>query len=252
MPSPAAARSRRYRQRKRFGRAVIGVDVNEFALIDALIESGLLDEAEAESRPAVAAALADVIRRWQKTVARDAVATADRGMPDGTETRETHMSSVSKAQPPVSELVAAIKKPRALVEAEERLAQARKQHAALLEDIRRLSRENSAKPGQPILERDLRQLHDQREQVEEVIRLARRARAEAAKPYQRAVAAALTPISAATGQQLHNSVIGLKQSLERAAELAATGVINGLEVPIGVRLDELESFACRLQQCPTA
>ena len=57
-------RTRSCRQRQKRGRAVLSVEVDEFKLISALIESGRLSEAQALDPARVRGALAEVVRDW--------------------------------------------------------------------------------------------------------------------------------------------------------------------------------------------
>lgn len=73
-PSPAAARARRHRWRRRNGLSPRIVDVNEHALAEALILSSRLSETEA-LRPELverelSALIADFIARWRNGVTR--------------------------------------------------------------------------------------------------------------------------------------------------------------------------------------
>lgn len=68
----AAERNRRYRQRQREGRSVIGVEIiDPFGLVDALIESGLLSERNCEDKSKIAAATGRVLEDWARKI-RDA------------------------------------------------------------------------------------------------------------------------------------------------------------------------------------
>jgi hypothetical protein len=62
--SSAADRQRAYKRRQRDGEAVLRVVVDEYALIDALIESGRLSEADGLDRSKVEAAAEEVLRDW--------------------------------------------------------------------------------------------------------------------------------------------------------------------------------------------
>lgn len=71
-PSPAAARARRHRWRRRNGLVPRTLDVDENALAEALIASGRLSEAEA-LRPdlierELSGVVADFICRWRNAV----------------------------------------------------------------------------------------------------------------------------------------------------------------------------------------
>jgi hypothetical protein len=69
-PSAAAQRARRYRHRQRRHLRVLPVEVDPFAVKDALITSGLLSEAEATDDSAVARAFALAFKQWKKFVTR--------------------------------------------------------------------------------------------------------------------------------------------------------------------------------------
>jgi hypothetical protein len=61
-PSPAAERTRRWRERRREGRAVLYVEVADpFELADALVDYGLLQEWNVDDRAAVADAVAELL-----------------------------------------------------------------------------------------------------------------------------------------------------------------------------------------------
>jgi hypothetical protein len=63
---PAARRQRAYRQRASKGEAVLRVSVHYFGVIDALIASSRLSEADALDRTKVEAALADILCEWAR------------------------------------------------------------------------------------------------------------------------------------------------------------------------------------------
>jgi hypothetical protein len=69
IPRQAAARQRRSRARRKLGRLLIGVEVDESALVEALLQAERLGEADASSRSCLRAAIerlvADFIERWQ-------------------------------------------------------------------------------------------------------------------------------------------------------------------------------------------
>ena len=62
--SPAAARTARSRKRRANGRRVIGVEIKFCEVSEKLIEAGLLDWQDAESRAAVGIALGKAIHVW--------------------------------------------------------------------------------------------------------------------------------------------------------------------------------------------
>ncbi|WP_374634385.1 hypothetical protein [Ferrovibrio sp.] len=67
----AAARNRRRRARAKAGMVVLAVEVEEFALADALIETGRLSETEC--RKELARAISKLIADWESSVTRNAV-----------------------------------------------------------------------------------------------------------------------------------------------------------------------------------
>src|SRR5258708_24863213 len=84
--SSGAQRQRRYRQRRRLGAVIIPVAIDEYAVVDALIEAGILDEDESADRSRVAVALERIVGDWAKnTVTRHAHLGLCRGMVRGPE-----------------------------------------------------------------------------------------------------------------------------------------------------------------------
>jgi hypothetical protein len=63
----AAVRARRLRQRQRLGLRVVGVEIDEWRTIDALISRGVLTEAEGLDPGAVARGLGKVIDAWVRS-----------------------------------------------------------------------------------------------------------------------------------------------------------------------------------------
>ena len=70
--SASAERQRRRRQRARQGVTVITIEVDEFALSGALIETRRLSAWDSESRAKIASALGGLIADWVTSVTRDA------------------------------------------------------------------------------------------------------------------------------------------------------------------------------------
>ena len=68
--SCGSERTRRYRERRRAERAVLLVEVDEFALADALVESSRVAEDRSADRSALADAVAVLLRDWQESVTR--------------------------------------------------------------------------------------------------------------------------------------------------------------------------------------
>jgi hypothetical protein len=64
------ARQRRYRERQRRGEVMLAVLADEFGLIDALIDAGLLSERDAESRVLVEGAVSRLLAAWAKAGTR--------------------------------------------------------------------------------------------------------------------------------------------------------------------------------------
>jgi RIO-like serine/threonine protein kinase len=64
-----AERSRRFRQRRGV-LVVLPVEFDRTAVIEAMIEGGLLSEAESTNKKAVSRALAEVVNRYRKDVTR--------------------------------------------------------------------------------------------------------------------------------------------------------------------------------------
>jgi hypothetical protein len=64
--SGAANRKRRYRRRQRLGRAVLAIEISSAPLIEVLIESGHLTEAESLDRRKVEAATGKVVDAWTR------------------------------------------------------------------------------------------------------------------------------------------------------------------------------------------
>jgi hypothetical protein len=81
MPSAAAVRSRRFRQRRGRGFAILQVEVDHFAFVEAAIEGGLISENDSEDRATLAAVAARVLTEWaKKSVTRRANEPLSRGM----------------------------------------------------------------------------------------------------------------------------------------------------------------------------
>jgi hypothetical protein len=59
-------RQARWRARRRLGRRVVTVDLDELDVIEALIASGRLDEAAALNPQAVADAIGEVVSEWSR------------------------------------------------------------------------------------------------------------------------------------------------------------------------------------------
>lgn len=69
----AAARQARYRARQKYAwklRAVLRVEVDLFALTEALKDAGLIVDDRDDDKAAVEEAAAEVLDRWQKSVTR--------------------------------------------------------------------------------------------------------------------------------------------------------------------------------------
>ena len=67
MSTPASRKKQRaYRKRQACGVAVLRVPVHEHALAEALIASGRLGPIETLSRPAIEAAVADIVAEWTR------------------------------------------------------------------------------------------------------------------------------------------------------------------------------------------
>ena len=67
---PARARQayaqRRLRERQRNGRISLRIDVDEIDLPHALVEAGLLDDRNVESKAAIACAIEALLREWSR------------------------------------------------------------------------------------------------------------------------------------------------------------------------------------------
>jgi hypothetical protein len=67
MGTPAAIRQRRYRDRQREGKISLCIDVDEFALFEALVAAGFLSPDD-DSRQSLETALAHVVELWVSSV----------------------------------------------------------------------------------------------------------------------------------------------------------------------------------------
>jgi hypothetical protein len=66
MPSSitAAAKQRAYRDRRRSGRVVLRIEIDEVALVETLIAAGYLPREQDDDRAAVQAALTSMLEIW--------------------------------------------------------------------------------------------------------------------------------------------------------------------------------------------
>jgi hypothetical protein len=71
LPETCAERTRRRRLRQKAGLVVLRVEVNAFAIADALVEAGHLPEWDADDRSAIVAGLERYLAAWS-SVTRDA------------------------------------------------------------------------------------------------------------------------------------------------------------------------------------
>ena len=60
----ASARQRRYRRRAKAGNAIFPIEADECAVIEAMLKSGRMTEAQALKRKLVNAALGELIAEW--------------------------------------------------------------------------------------------------------------------------------------------------------------------------------------------
>jgi hypothetical protein len=62
MATPSTARVHRFRQRQEIGRVVLSIEVDETALIEALIKNGMLEPTQVDDKDAIAEAAAKVLK----------------------------------------------------------------------------------------------------------------------------------------------------------------------------------------------